>query len=123
MPMTFEVCSLCGKHGRIGLGDSINNLNSGCKEHLLRMVLSATVHAGVSDSEAAELTERVKRSSIPEMNDATDQMLYAVEIANNEELALHPDRMCQVLNSLSAEDVPGDFRETMERHLRQGTHD
>jgi N-dimethylarginine dimethylaminohydrolase len=86
------------------------------------MVFSATVHAGVSDSEAAELTERVKISSIPEMNDATDQMLYAVEIANNEELVLHPDRMCQVLNSLSAEDVPEDFREMMERHLRQGTH-
>jgi hypothetical protein len=118
----IEVCSLCGKHGCISLGDGVSKLNMGCKEHLLRMIISATIHAGVSDSEAATLTEMVRRSTIPEMKDATDQMLWAVEVTNNRRIVFTPEEMCAVLTSFDAEVVPSDFRETMERHLQQGTH-
>jgi hypothetical protein len=111
-----------GWQGRIGLGDDVNMMNVGCKEHALRLVLSATVHAGVSDSEAAALTEVVKDSALPEIGEASDQMLWAVEVANRQEITPLPEDACLILQSVAPEEVPSDFRETMERHLRDGTH-
>ncbi len=123
MKMTFEVCSKCGKHGRISLGDSINFLNVGCKDLARRLVLSATVYAQVSDEEAGEMVQIIQSSTLPSVKDATDEMLWNIELANGHHSFPKPEEVCSLFNTTYCAEVipvPSDFREVIERKLREG---
>ncbi len=112
--MTFEVCSICGKHGRVGLGDGVNYLNTGSKEHAIHITKNAGIHAHPSNEDIVRIIKEILESSLPSWKEVTDAMLWNLDVHNGKFITPHPDLLCSVLEQFPSRPIPSDFRQKVE---------
>jgi hypothetical protein len=122
MPAGFNVCSCCGKHGRVVLGPE-----SAFQGHALNLVRTGVQHERLTDVEAERVMTEILASSLPvtlEEVDVTFQ--FNMEVVNYARMqgvlsgTIEDADLCALLSDPAGKDlIPTDFLEVARATLKK----